>query len=111
MTISLSGNLITLSHCPLKGVFREDTSDMNKHRPGDEFYGALWHGETMPKKQKFTVINNGQYHIHGHCHKKEKKLGSVFTDQQFDVGVCGNNYKPYKEKELISWISKMENKK
>jgi len=106
MTIYINNQEVTMSHCPLKGVFREDTSDMRQHRIDDQYYGALWHGERQESKQRFTVENKGQFHLAGHTHKQKKVLGEVFTKQQFDVGVCGNNYKPYKMKEIMSWIDK-----
>jgi len=106
MTLYINGQEVTMSHCPLKGVFREDTSQMNRHKIGEEFYGGLWHGELQESKQKFTVEDRGQFHVHGHSHKKIKKLGEVFTHNQYDIGVCGNEYKPVSMKQIMSWIDR-----
>lgn len=60
-TIEIDGQLITMSHCPLPGIFREDVSDMRGAVLGDN-----WHGES--KHQAFMVANEGQFHLHGHLH-------------------------------------------
>jgi calcineurin-like phosphoesterase family protein len=97
-TIFLGKNKITLSHCPLLGVYREDTSNMIGGVPGSN-----WHGEH--KHQKFSVENSGQFHIHGHIHSPNKGRSVKILDRQFDVGVPSNNYTPVSLSEIESWIN------
>lgn len=52
---------VTMSHCPLRGLFREDTSNMKGHSQGE-----LWHGEK--RSPDFSIENYGQFHLHGHIH-------------------------------------------
>ena len=59
--IYLAGQRITLSHCPLMGVFREDTTNM---RGGTT--NGNWHGEL--KHRRYSFVDEGQYHLHGHIH-------------------------------------------
>lgn len=97
-TIIIHKQIVTMSHCPLMGVPREDTSQYPQ-------MGLNWHGEY--KKQNFSVENKGQFHLHGHIHsrpnngKSQKILG-----RQFDVGVPANNYRPVHISEIESWIYK-----
>ena len=46
-TIYIGDNRITMSHCPLLGIPREDTSGMRGSKPGDN-----WHGESREKHRR-----------------------------------------------------------
>ena len=97
--ITIANKTITMTHCPLRGILREDTSQMANHKPGEN-----WHGEF--KHNKFSVPDWGQYHLHGHCHKtpEERTL-----NKQWDVGVRANNYRPVSSSQIESWIA-LQNK-
>lgn len=99
----IANEYVTLSHCPKQGVFREDTTGMRGATPGEN-----WHGEK--KNRKYSVPDEGQFHLHGHLHldKKEVKLG-----KQWDIGVVGNSYTPVSISRIESWIAlyKITNKK
>lgn len=86
---------VTMSHCPLLGLFREDTTGMKGSKEGEN-----WHGET--KHSKFSFTNFGQFHLHGHTHKKPNERTLL---KQFDVGVVANNYTPVNISLIESWIS------
>lgn len=96
----IAGHMVSMSHCPLRGVWRENTTNM-KGTDGNE----NWHGER--KHWRFTFADEGQFHLHGHIHssphkdKSEKILG-----KQFDVGVVANKYRPVSISEIESWIAK-----
>lgn len=97
--IYIAGQRVTMSHCPLKGVYREPTDIFVR----EEMRKGNWHGEH--KHHRFTFENEGQFHLHGHIHAsehtphKDKILG-----RQFDVGVPGNNYRPVSISVIESWI-------
>lgn len=99
-TLSIYGNLVTLSHCPLLDTYREDTSQM---RGGENC--PNWHGEH--KHKKFSMVNNGQFHLHGHCHAPNSGKSKVQEGKQWDVGVDGNNYTPVSLYQVEKWIRKM----
>jgi len=94
--IHVSGERVTLTHCPLRGVLREDVTGMRGTVSGD-----LWHGEH--KNQEYSVDDTGQFALHGHVHKKpnERTLG-----RQFDVGVVANDFRPVSLSQIESWIAK-----
>ena len=97
-SLYIGDNKITLSHCPLFGIFREDTSSMKN--PNEN-----WHGEF--KNHKFTLKNENQFHLHGHIHsRKDKPQSKKILDRQFDVGVVGNNYTPVSLSQIESWIAR-----
>lgn len=93
--LEIAGHLVTMTHCPLRGVWREDTSAMKGVAPGDN-----WHGEH--KQQRFSIEDFGQFHLHGHTHKaaSERLLG-----KQWDVGVRANDYRPINISAIESWIA------
>ena len=106
-TILVHKTPVTLSHCPLNGIFREDTSNMKGHDPDNPEY---WHGSSREKHQLCTVPNDGQFHLHGHIHSRPDKNVSVkILDKQYDVGVPANNYKPVSIYQIESWIYKYKN--
>jgi calcineurin-like phosphoesterase family protein len=96
---------ISMSHCPLPKVFREDCTKMNRYVEGDN-----WHGEH--KNQMFISQDNTvDYHLHGHIHSGPKKsneepIKEHYTYNQFDVGVRGNGYTPVSISRIESWIDK-----
>lgn len=98
-TLYISNQKVTMSHCPLLGVYREDTTEMRGAIPG-----ANWHGEH--KQQQFSVSDEGQFHLHGHIHSPNGGKSQKILGRQYDVGVVGNNYRPVSISEIESWISK-----
>lgn len=100
-TIKIGNQLVTMSHCPLMGVPREDMSEY-PHK------GVNWHGEY--KNKEFSVENNGQFHLHGHIHSSENGKSVKIQGRQFDVGLPANKYRPVHISEIESWISKELNK-
>ena len=98
-TIYIDGQRVTMSHCPLPGIFREDVSDMKGAVLGDN-----WHGES--KHQAFMVPNEGQFHLHGHLHSPNHGKSKKIVNRQYDVGLPANNYRPVSISEISSWISK-----
>jgi calcineurin-like phosphoesterase family protein len=101
LVMYLAGERVTMSHCPLRGLYREPTD----HFSNEKMRGGNWHGES--KNNKFTFDDEGQFHLHGHIHSgpntkgKDKILG-----RQYDVGVCANHYKPVSFSAIESWITK-----
>lgn len=90
---------VTMSHCPLFGIRREDTSKMK----GSE--NDNWHGERRPKHKMSALTDEGQFHLHGHIHSRKDKTQSVkILDKQYDVGVTANNYTPVSISQIESWI-------
>lgn len=101
----LGKHRITMSHCPLPGIFREDVSGMKGAQQGEH-----WHGEH--KNQKFMTFDQSDYHLHGHIHSRNKENGKPSrTDRQFDVGVPANNYRPVSWSTIEAWIAEQEKKK
>lgn len=97
--ILVNNNLVTLSHCPLPGLYREDTSKMKRRVEGEN-----WHGESRYKD--YMVPNEGQFHLHGHIHSPNSGQSVKILGRQYDVGVDANNYRPVHIGVIDSWISK-----
>lgn len=93
--LEIAGQIVTMTHCPLRGVWREDTSAMKGAAPGDN-----WHGEH--KQQRFSTEDYGQFHLHGHTHKGPKER---ILNRQWDVGVRANDYRPVSISAVESWIA------
>jgi calcineurin-like phosphoesterase family protein len=93
-SLYIAGERVTLSHCPLRGVFRENTAGMRNSTEGEH-----WHGEH--KNMQYSVSNEGQFHLHGHCHKSPSER---ILDKQWDVGVKANNYRPVSISKVESFI-------
>lgn len=93
----IAGQMVTMSHCPIKGLYRENTSTFGRHA------GENWHGES--KNWQFTVENEGQFHIHGHTHSPNSGKSKRILEKQMDVGVAANNYRPVSISVIESWIS------
>lgn len=107
---------VTMSHCPLIGIEREDCNMMGKRKTWTDAERAAtpppnWHGEDREKHRMSCMPDEGQYHLHGHIHSRNDKPQSVkILGKQFDVGVVGNNYTPYSWDAITSWVMKSENK-
>ena len=102
-TIYVAGERLTISHCPLREVFREDTTGMN-NSDGTE----NWHGEN--RHIQYSVKNEGQFHLHGHCHAPNSGKSKVKENKQWDVGVDGNDYRPVSISQIESWIVRTKEK-
>lgn len=98
-TLWIAGHEVTLTHCPLQGIFREDVSGMTNHKPGEH-----WHGESRHKQ--FSTPNRGQWHLHGHIHSGPANDKLRIDNRQIDIGVAGNNYKPVSISVIESIISR-----
>lgn len=89
---------VTMSHCPLLGVPREDVTGMRGAVDGD-----CWHGES--RHQRFSTWDNGQFHLSGHIHSPNSGKSTRVLGRQYDVGVDANNYRPVSLSQLESWIT------
>lgn len=99
-SIVIAKNMVTMSHCPLVGVFREDTTDMRGASPGENWHKERRHGPF------YSVPDFGQFHLHGHTHAPNRGKSKVKLDKQWDIGVDGNNYRPVSISQVESWIAK-----
>lgn len=98
-SLVIAGELVTMSHCPLIGIEREDITDMKGSKLGE-----YWHGES--RHQRFySTVNRDQYHLHGHIHSPNGGKSVKILDKQYDVGVVANNYRPVSISTIKSWIS------
>ncbi|RLA66563.1 MAG: hypothetical protein DRQ88_05910 [Epsilonproteobacteria bacterium] len=96
VTLYIAQEKVTLTHCPLRGVFREDVTGMKGANEND-----YWHGEH--KNDKFSVEDEGQFHLHGHIHSPKLRRS---LNRQYDVGVRANEYRPVSISQVESWITK-----
>lgn len=108
-TIYIAGERVTMSHCPLRGVFREKTEHIRSaYSDRDRAEGPVkdvnWHGEH--KHDPYSVTNEGQFHLHGHIHAGPSNDKLVIDGRQMDVGVPGNKYRPIHISEVESWIAR-----
>jgi len=102
-SLRIAGNIVTMSHCPLYGVWREDTSDMRGCSGSEN-----WHGEERQFVKGYSLPDFGQFHLHGHIHSPNGGKSQTVLGNQRDVGVDGNNYKPVSSSVIESWIAKYE---
>lgn len=100
-TLKIANNKVTMSHCPLMGIFMEDVAGMRGAKEGDN-----WHGEH--KNGIYSTTDQGQFHLHGHRHAKIKEH---INGKQFNVSVTAHNYRPVNISVIESWIAKYEKKK
>lgn len=98
--IMVGKHIVTMSHCPLLGVFREDVTGMRGAVDGE-----MWHGEKR-HGHKYAFYDFGQFHLHGHIHSGPHNDKLRVNGRQMDVGITANNYKPVSLSEIESWISK-----
>lgn len=96
-TIYIQNQKVTMSHCPLTGTFREDTTDMKGSTAGEN-----WHGEK--KNAEFSVVDEDQFHLHGHIHSPNGGKSQKILGRQMDVGVVANGYRPVHINAVESWI-------
>jgi len=102
-TIYIGDKRISMSHCPLPGIYREDITGMKGAKDGNN-----WHGEH--KNQMFTSQDmTVDYHLHGHIHSGGNSKKEHYTDRQFDVGVRANKYRPVSISQIESWINSSKN--
>jgi len=99
--ITLGKTIITMSHCPLYGVYRENTTGM-RGSDGTE----NWHGEKK-HRNRYTFEDFGQVHLHGHIHSPNSGKSTKILNNQFDVGVPANAYKPVSIDTIQSFISSL----
>lgn len=97
--LNIAGHRVTMSHCPLLGVYREDTVGMSGAQPG-----AMWHGDH--RLQAYSFKDDSQFHLHGHCHTPNGGRSQRVLGKQMDVGVVANGYKPVSISVVESWIAK-----
>ena len=103
--IHIGDNIVTMSHCPLKGVFREDITGMKGVPVGST---DNWHNESV-HKDKYSIEDFGQFHLHGHIHSPNDGKSTKILGRQMDIGVCGNSYEPVSISQVESWIAKTKN--
>lgn len=94
---------VTMSHCPLRGLYREDTTGMKGAKEGE-----LWHGES--RHPDFSIENYGQFHLSGHIHSPNGGKSQKILNRQFDVGLPANKYRPVHINEIEQWIMLTKNK-
>ena len=100
ISLEIAGHRVTMSHCPLFGVWREDTAGMKNS------VNENWHGESRDKHRKYTLTDEDQFHLHGHIHSPNGGKSKRILGKQFDVGVRANGYKPVNISQIESWIAK-----
>jgi calcineurin-like phosphoesterase family protein len=96
----IANEIVTMSHCPLPGIRREDTTGMRGSIEGEN-----WHGELRPHFKQYQVPNFGQFHLSGHIHSPNGGKSVRVLDKQMDVGCVANGYKPVSISAIESWIS------
>lgn len=101
-SIVIAKQMVTFSHCPLRGVFREDTTNMRGAKPGE-----MWHKEER-HGPLYSLPDFGQFHLHGHTHAPNNGKSTVKQDKQWDIGVDGNKYRPVSISQVESWVAKYE---
>ena len=71
VVLVIANERVTISHCPLAGVWREDVTNMR-----NAVEHECWHGESR-HKDKYSMVDLGQFHLHGHIHSvpEEKIFG------------------------------------
>ncbi len=97
-TLYIANERVTLSHCPLPGIPRENSEGMRGAKEHEN-----WHGES--RHFEYMVPNEGQFHLHGHIHSPNSGRSQKILDKQFDVGVPANKYRPVSISEIESWIA------
>lgn len=103
--IYIKGQRITMSHCPLMGVFREDLKHIPAHKQKDP--PENWHGETKPSARQFSFTDEGQFNLHGHLHSRnDTPHKTIISGRQMDVGCVGHGYRAYHFGEIESWMDK-----
>lgn len=99
----IANELVTLTHCPLRGITREDTTGMHSYDEEEH-----WHGEK--RYPQFSIKNEGQFHLHGHIHSPNDGRSKKILDRQYDVGLPANKYMPVSISTIESWIVRTKDK-
>ncbi len=92
----IANEMVSMTHCPLRGLDREAVDSMKE--------GEHWHGESKNKKYSMDPVTN--FHLHGHTHKTKDWKELYGVQNQYDVGVRANDYKPVSISEIESWIAR-----
>jgi len=97
----------SMSHCPLWGFPREDTTGYKNGDPSEN-----WHGEKRAKYLPFTMMHvRSDLHFHGHIHSPNGGNSQKIDWRQYDVGVDANNYRPVNIfKAYAEWKHFMKNR-
>lgn len=103
-SLRIGPNTVTMSHCPLYGVYREDTTGMKGCGPGKN--PSNWHGEHKQYAKGFSLPDFGQFHLHGHIHSPNSGKSTKILGKQYDVGVDANGFRPVNISVIESWIAK-----
>lgn len=110
-TIYIAGERVTMTHCPLRGVFRENTEHMKNAYSSLDYAEGIkdenWHGEH--KHKMFSCSDEGQFHLSGHIHSGPHNDKLRTDKRQMDVGVVANKYRPVSISEIESWIVRVKN--
>lgn len=99
----IANEMVSMTHCPLRGVRREDTSDMNNAVATDN-----WHGEH--RQNNFSKEDVGQFHLHGHIHSPNGGKSVRELGRQYDVGVAANKYCPVSISKIEKFIHRVKMK-
>lgn len=96
----IHGKLISISHCPLRGIPREKSSPDMLERG---IVTINWHGEDS--NQNYSVPDFGQsFHCHGHLHsRKDTPWKPIKLGKQLDISCVSHNYRPVS----FSYIEKL----
>jgi calcineurin-like phosphoesterase family protein len=82
---------VKTSHYEILRVIDEDSDDVEYDFVLSHFPIVSWHD-----------MNKGRFHIFGHVHLRNDR--KIMPGRAMDVGVEGNNLKPYEIKEVISLL-------
>jgi len=99
--VKVGGTMVTLTHCPLRGITREDQANMKGTVEGEH-----WHGESRMKQYSIGWEPN-TVHLHGHIHSPNRGYSTREQGRQFDVGVDANDYTPVSASTIEKWIARM----
>jgi len=102
-SMQVGHHTVTMTHCPLYGVYRENTVGM---RGVDQDNLPNWHGEEKNFQKGFAIPDWGQFHLHGHIHSPNSGKSVKVLEKQRDVGVDANSYRPVSLSTIESWIAK-----
>ena len=85
----VQGNFIKTSHYEVLHVTDEDGDDLNYDFVISHFPIVSWHD-----------MNRGRFHVFGHVHLPEDR--KLMPGRSMDVGMDGNNLRPYELKEVVA---------
>lgn len=102
-TLWIANEKVTLTHCPLIGLVRENIEGMRGAQKGEGWHGQFRHS-------RYALNNEGQFHLHGHIHSPNGGKSEKIKGRQYDVGVDANDYRPISISVIESWIAKTSHK-